>query len=209
MRLTAEQWFEITMAVQHGLSKASWEGFGPRPWSTLTDAERSGILSTVREKESARARALAPASGILDLNQKYLDRMTLAATKAEDAQEQHQRDVFYAHPAANRAKGVSAWKSMVGEMLVAADMFSLQQRRAIEHRLAAHGLPDLDTLLRKLDGRVKTLLKRGVIKNDDEYYLVEEVLADLEYDISEAQRARLGRMIAAYRPPKGRRRTTE
>jgi hypothetical protein len=48
------------------------------------------------------------------------------------------------------------------------------------------------------DGRLARILKRGRIASPEEFYLATEVLAAVDFDIEDADRARLAEMHQAY-----------
>lgn len=82
MNLDAQQLMEALIAVQSGLSCASWEGVTDRPWWELSTAEQEAVLVAVRTFQEKQIREMGLDPG--GLNQQFLDRMNLAAIEQEE-----------------------------------------------------------------------------------------------------------------------------
>ena len=68
----------------------------------------------------------------------------------------------------------------------------------LNQALSERGLVSFSELRRRYSSQYKRLLKRGIIKNDTEFYIASGVATDLASRVPEEERARLQRMIEAY-----------
>ena len=64
--------------------------------------------------------------------------------------------------------------------------------------LGSVGLVSLSELRRRYSSQYRRILRNGLIRNDTEYYLIAGILADTTSRISDAERAALEEMSAAY-----------
>jgi hypothetical protein len=69
---------------------------------------------------------------------------------------------------------------------------------SLDARLTAAGLPRLGEMRAALSRKETGILKRGVIRNEEEYYIVREVLCDADADLRSKRFERLGRLLAEY-----------
>lgn len=83
VNLDAQQLMEALIAVERGLSCASWEGVTDRPWWELSTAEQEATLAAVRSFQEKQIREMGLELG--GLNQQFLDRMNLAAIEEEES----------------------------------------------------------------------------------------------------------------------------
>ena len=73
----------------------------------------------------------------------------------------------------------------------------------INVQLAAHNLPTLNKLVATIKDTPAKVLKRGRIKYMDEYYIIKEVICDVDYDISNADRIELEKLFTGFEFKKG------
>lgn len=92
----------------------------------------------------------------------------------------------------------SGVKQGVIDLLQMADMWPLDKYEAVQAALSARGLLSLDKMQAALSRRHVTILKRGVIRNEEEYYIVSEMLSDMSSNLTDVQREQLGAMIVEY-----------
>jgi hypothetical protein len=76
-------------------------------------------------------------------------------------------------------------RMMLGDTLAMVGYFLEQYSdrvdvKGIDAFLASKGAPKLTSLLMSSKKRVRTIIKTGKIKNDEDYYLLKEVLSDVE-----------------------------
>lgn len=69
---------------------------------------------------------------------------------------------------------------------------------ALDEALRASGLITASEVRRRYASSYKRIVKRGAIRNDTEYYLVNGIVVDLGNSISDAERATLQRLLNSY-----------
>lgn len=74
----------------------------------------------------------------------------------------------------------------------------------INSELEENKLPNLQTLSGAIQKTMKTVLKTGVIKNDDQYYIIKELLDDTTSAITSEERKRLSDSLSTYEIEKSR-----
>lgn len=97
-----------------------------------------------------------------------------------------------------RSDLISGMKQGVNDLLTMSKFLGPHERKKLDLVLTARSLPSLGLMQAKLKRKHERVLKRGAIKNEEEYYIVAEILAGCEIDVSEAERAELGRIHAEY-----------
>lgn len=204
MKLTTEQLYEVMLAVQFGLSAAAWEGISDRPWWELSDEEKTVILTTVRAANEKEILRMNSDPETTRFNQLILDRMNLASVQNEELQLENARQKFYDIPAAKRGSSAGL-RQVINDELSQSYLFSRSQRRAVERRLAARNLPSLNMIEVLLRKKHEKILQRGNVRNEEEYYLVQEILSSGDFPIDEDSRNRLAGYaddFAARRKPR-------
>ena len=68
----------------------------------------------------------------------------------------------------------------------------------LDRQLKAAGLPDFGEMEEALRGKEKAILRRGRIRNEEELYIVKEVLDGPLDDLSPRKADKLGAMMAEY-----------
>ena len=68
----------------------------------------------------------------------------------------------------------------------------------LDAELRSRGIVTLSEMRRRYSRAYKRIVKRGAIKNDTEFYIINGVLSDLESGISEEERQQLGALISQY-----------
>ena len=69
---------------------------------------------------------------------------------------------------------------------------------ALDEALSAAGLLTASEVRRRYAASYKRIVKRGLIRNDTEYYLINGIVVDLTSAISEEERAALQQLLNAY-----------
>lgn len=64
--------------------------------------------------------------------------------------------------------------------------------------LIANNYPSINILTSQIRNVPKKVLEKGKIKNLDEYYVIKEVLDDMDYDISESHRTELNKIFGEF-----------
>lgn len=197
MKLTAIQLCEVMLALNHGLSAAAWEGVTSRPWWELSNEEKAAVLASVRatEEELIRRHNLDLCAN--SLNQQFLDRMSLASVQNEERQEHEAREKLLSS-AAKRRGSDSGLRQAINDLLSQSAFFGTAQRRAVERRLAARNLPTLALLEAILRKQHEKILKRGSIRTEEEFYLLQEILVSVDFPIDEDARQQLANLAYEY-----------
>lgn len=99
---------------------------------------------------------------------------------------------------AKRSEVVSGMKQGINDTLTMAKWWPVEDRKKIEEALAARGLPSLRKMDAGLKKKHQRILARGHIKNHEEFYIVAEILSDLNFEVSEEDRSRLSAISNAY-----------
>lgn len=196
---------EANIALHRGLSCAAWEGVTDRPWWELSTAEQKAVLAAVRAFHEKRIREMG-----LDPegpNRQFLDRMNLAAVQEEEREwrEMHAK-MQLAHSGKSKPRKVpaSGLRMALNDILSQEPFFDAGQRRAVDRRLAAKSLPSLQVLSAMIKKKHAAILKRGRVRNAEEYYLIQEILASVDYPIEDEERARLDEMAGRFEDRKSR-----
>lgn len=199
VKLTSEQLMEAMVALERGLSCAAWEGVTDRPWWELSTTEQASVLATVRAVHEKRIREMGLDPG--GPNKQFLDRMNLTAVQEEDRKWREKWKIMQmARPGTSKPRKIpaSGLRMAVNDLLSQEPFFDAGQRRAVERRLAAKSLPSLRILAAQIKNKHAAILKRGLVHNEEEYYLIQEILASVDYPIEEADRNRLAELAEQY-----------
>ena len=97
-----------------------------------------------------------------------------------------------------RSGVASGLKQGVNDLLHIADMWTPEKYKAVEGALAAAGLPSLKKMQITLSKKHVGILKRGTIRNEEEYYNVTELLGDVSSELTSIEREQLGVMTVEY-----------
>lgn len=185
MTFTADQLFEISQAIRGGLRDVGL--------ARSTEAERETYDAQARERvreqladprltESVRRSILAGAE--------YIGKPEEPARRA--------RAQFYQGTEWERARRASGLRLAINDDLSQARYYSKSQRAAIDCRLTAANLPSLRTLEIGFKRKHAQILKRGTIRNEEEYYIVREILADVSFQITERDRLLLEKLAVKF-----------
>jgi hypothetical protein len=185
MKLTAEQIFEISTALHCGLKEASL--------AIMADSERARWIAAVK---AAAEQSLARPD-ISESNRQWLRENAELAGRPQ-ALAERARERYYAKPAKERGRNLAGQKMGLNDMLSQVQHFSELQRSAVDLRLAERGLPSLRKLGALLKKTHERILKRGKIRNEEEYYAIQEILADVSFNIAEADRDRFAQLAAEF-----------
>ncbi len=71
-------------------------------------------------------------------------------------------------------------------------------RAELNRNLTSKNFPSINVLTSQVRNLPKKVLKKGKIKNLDEYYVIKEVLDDMEYEITELERNELSKIFAEF-----------
>jgi hypothetical protein len=93
-------------------------------------------------------------------------------------------------------ESISGLKQAINDLLAMTRHGSVPA--SFDRRLLAAGLPGIEEMRNALKRKEAGILKRGVIRNDEEYYLVREILNDVDLNIRPKTIERLGHLITQY-----------
>ncbi len=68
----------------------------------------------------------------------------------------------------------------------------------LNNELISKKLPSINILISRIKNVPKKVLEKGIIKNLDEYYVVREVLSDVDYEIAASRRKGLNKLLAEF-----------
>jgi hypothetical protein len=89
-------------------------------------------------------------------------------------------------------------QSGIGDLVFIAQDVPASTIQAIDNDLKAKGLPDFTSFKNNiLDTRGK-VLKRGKIKSIDEYYIIQEIVADMSNELKAEERERLSFCLGQF-----------
>lgn len=108
-------------------------------------------------------------------------------------------------PGAPRKNERGGLLDAINDLVHMADSFDYATWKGIDERLAAKGLPSLEQLQAMLARKHAKILKRGRIRDLEEYYLVQNLVSDGTSDLTDKERAALGRMADEFgrKPSRG------
>ena len=68
----------------------------------------------------------------------------------------------------------------------------------LNNSLISKNFPSINILTSQIRNVPKKVLEKGKIKNLDEYYIIKEILDDLEYEITESERIDLNKIFGEF-----------
>lgn len=97
-----------------------------------------------------------------------------------------------------KSKALVGLRQAVNDTIEATSHYSQKQISELDTLLSEKGAPTLSQMRHCYSASYKKILKRGVIKSDTEYYLVNGILIDQGLHLSETERASLENMVACH-----------
>lgn len=95
-------------------------------------------------------------------------------------------------------KAFTGLKQAINDVIEATRPWSAEKVVAFNTECAARGVLTLSELRRRYSGRYKSIVQRGRLRSDTEYYLVMGVLADVSQEESDSERQQLQQMVSEY-----------
>jgi len=86
---------------------------------------------------------------------------------------------------------------LIDEITMAMDM-SFDVKKQIDEQLSVHGFLTFNQLVLTVQDTLQKALKRGKIRNLDEYYLLKELLDSSEPDVSEVEKRKVEEMLGEF-----------
>lgn len=97
-----------------------------------------------------------------------------------------------------RSKALEGTKQAVNDVLEDLSDLAPEGLKVVDEALVAAGLVTLSALRRRYAASYRRVLKRGCIKTETEYYLVNGLVVDQASGISADEREKLQAMVSAY-----------
>lgn len=196
MKLTREQLQEVFIALMHGSLCHMWEGVTERPWWELSDDEKVTVLADVRTAYAEFLRNMPRDSRRPADHEQFLNHLTFASIQTTESHLTEMRR--HCDSASPSKSSLSGLKQAINDSLSHSHYWTPAHRLTVERRLAAQNLPKLAVLEAMLRRKHEQILKRGKIRTEEEFYLVQEILASLNFPVSEADRQRLGNLVGDF-----------
>jgi hypothetical protein len=93
---------------------------------------------------------------------------------------------------------IKGLKMGLGDCLTMGSHLSKEQKNDLNKTLKENDFPTLEVLAFKIRNTFKRVIKRGRIKNKEEYYIIIEILSDMEYEISIEERLKLNELVSDF-----------
>lgn len=97
-----------------------------------------------------------------------------------------------------KAKALIGLRQAVNDCLEWVDDATVEEISELDFALKSQGIVTFTELLVRKSRRYKAVLKRGRIRNDTEYYMVNAAACDQSIAMSEDERRQLDSMLAGY-----------
>jgi len=89
-------------------------------------------------------------------------------------------------------------KQAVNDIIEETAEFNSDNVKKLDSELNSKGIVTLSALRKKYWSKYKAILKRGSIKNETEYYLINGLLCDLSSDVSNDERDLMSKMVSDF-----------
>jgi hypothetical protein len=97
-----------------------------------------------------------------------------------------------------KSKALQGLKQAINDTIEDSSDFSVERVQQLDAELASKGIITLSILRKRYWGKYKAILKRGKIRNETEYYLINGVLCDTSAAVSDNERETLSSLINEY-----------
>jgi hypothetical protein len=99
-----------------------------------------------------------------------------------------------------KSKALAGLRQAVNDTVEETSNWSAEARTILDAMLRNAGIMTLSEIARRYAARYKRILKRGTIKNETEYYLINGVLTDQGSAMPDEERRRLQDLVDDYDP---------
>lgn len=96
------------------------------------------------------------------------------------------------------SKALSGLRLAVQDSMQRFDHCTPEQLASLDALLRARGIVSVSELRRRYSRKYRGVLKRGVIRSEEEYYLVKSILDDRWEALSEEEQVQLGSLLLAF-----------
>jgi hypothetical protein len=97
-----------------------------------------------------------------------------------------------------KSKALTGLRQAVNDTIEATSHWGPESRIDVDEALRAAGIITMSEVFRRYASAYKRIVKRGKIRNETEYYLVNGVLVDQGNAITDEERTQLQQMVDAY-----------
>jgi hypothetical protein len=97
-----------------------------------------------------------------------------------------------------RSKALVGLRQAVNDTLEDLAHANAEAIELLDQALTERGLVSFSSLRRRYSAQYKRLLKRGIIRNDTEFYMASGVASDLAADVPDNERTKLQEMVQVY-----------
>ena len=84
------------------------------------------------------------------------------------------------------------------DTLIGLKYLSTEQQKELELDLNSNSFPSIEVLTAKIKNLPNKVIKRGKIKNLEEFYVIKEILDDIDYVLSAAEITVLNQLFAEF-----------
>ncbi|HLP20760.1 MAG TPA: hypothetical protein VK174_10680 [Chitinophagales bacterium] len=95
----------------------------------------------------------------------------------------------------SKANARSGLKMGLSDMIIMLSYAPEEVKTNINEELVSKGLPSINKIISEIRDIVPKLIKRGKIKNLDEYYIIKEFIDDVDSNISKEERVKLNDVV--------------
>jgi hypothetical protein len=96
------------------------------------------------------------------------------------------------------SKALEGERQGINDVLEGLRDWKPERIRELDIALRNDGYITITELRRRYASRYKSILKRGLLRNETDYYLVKDILGDVESPIAAEEREHLGQMVLAF-----------
>ncbi len=87
-----------------------------------------------------------------------------------------------------KSKALQGLEQAINDSIEDTEGFNLNDVKKLDFELTSKGIVSLSTLRQRYWSKYRTIMKRGSIRNETDYYLVNGLLCDLSSNITEEER---------------------
>ena len=98
----------------------------------------------------------------------------------------------------NKSLAKKGLKTGLNDLLTMSMDFSKIKKKQLSDHLVSKDYPKFEQLISKIKNLPNKILKRGIIKNVDEYYVIKEFLADSNIDLTKTEFLQLSKILNSY-----------
>jgi len=97
-----------------------------------------------------------------------------------------------------KSKALQGLKQSINDTIEETKNFKLNDIKKLDFELTSKGIVSLSTLRQRYWSKYRKIMKRGGVRNEPEYYLVNGLLCDLSSNITEEERKLLSKLAGTF-----------